>query len=376
MATLAELGDAADDAGMTPTPDPTSLRKGWTTGACAAAAATAAWQGLCGGAFPDPVTIALPRGETPAFALSRAVVEGATATAGVIKDAGDDPDVTHGAEIVATVRRGAPGSGVTFAAGPGVGTVTLPGLKVGVGEPAINPGPRAQITANLEAASARLGVACDIMVTVSIPGGEALAAQTMNPRLGILGGLSVLGTTGVVQPYSCAAWIASIHQALSVARAAGLPHLAASTGRTSEAAVQTLFGLPDQAMIDMGDFAGAVLKGVRAHPVPRLTLAGGFAKLSKLAGGHLDLHSGRSSVDFTVLAALAAEAGASAACVEAVRTATNTGAVLALTAAEGVALPAVIAARARAVARAAVSGETRIDVAVFDRHGRVLAHDG
>lgn len=374
MATLADSVDAADDAAMTA--DASPLRTGWTTGACAAAAATAAWQGLQRGTFPDPVTIALPRGETPSFALTRAESDGTTATAGVRKDAGDDPDVTHGAEILATVRHGPPGSGVTFAAGPGVGTVTLAGLKVAVGEPAINPGPRAQIAANLETASARLGVPCDVQVTVSIPGGEALAEQTMNARLGILGGLSVLGTTGVVQPYSCAAWIASIHQGLSVARSAGLPHLVASTGRTSEAAAQALFGLPDQAMIDMGDFAGAVLKGLRAHPVPRLTIAGGFAKLSKLAMGHMDLHSGRSSVDFPALAALAADAGASAACVAAVREAANTGAVLAGTRAEGIDLPAVVAARARAVARATVSGETRLDIALFDRHGTLLAHDG
>jgi len=357
------------------TQDPETLRKGWTTGACAAAA-TAAWHGLVAGVFPDPVTIALPRGETPSFPLSRAERSDDTATAGVIKDAGDDPDVTHGAEVIATVCRGTAGSGVTFAAGPGVGTVTLAGLKVGVGEPAINPGPRAQITANLQAASARLGVPCDVAVTVSIPGGEALAAKTMNPRLGIVGGLSILGTTGVVQPYSCAAWIASIHQGLAVARAAGLDHLVASTGRTSEAAARSLFGVPDQALIDMGDFAGGVLKGVRAHPVPRLTIAGGFAKLSKLAEGHTDLHSGRSSVDFAGLAALARDAGAPPDAVAAMRAATNTGAVLALAQEAGVDLAAVVAARARATARAVVTGGTRLDVAVFDRHGGLLAHAG
>jgi cobalt-precorrin-5B (C1)-methyltransferase len=357
---------------------PSSLRKGWTTGACAAAAATAAWTGLTTGRFPDPVTIALPRGETPAFALSRAALDGGTAgtaTAGVIKDAGDDPDVTHGAEIVATVRRAAAGSGVTFAAGDGVGTVTLPGLKLAVGEPAINPGPRAQITANLQAASDRLGLPCDVAVTVSIPGGATLAERTLNGRLGILGGLSVLGTTGIVHPYSCAAWIASIHQGVAVARAAGLEHLAASTGRTSEAAARRLLGLPDRAMIDMGDFAGAVLKALRAHPVPRLTLAGGFAKLSKLAAGHLDLHSGRSAVDFAALAVLAGDAGADAPSRAAIAAATNTGTVLAVAGAAGIDLPALIAARARAVARAALSGGTAVGVAVFDRHGGLLAYD-
>ena len=181
------------------------LRRGWTTGACATAAAKAAYAGLLTGEFPDPVEVALPRGERVAFALAFAGRDRASATAGIIKDAGDDPDVTHGATILATVRHGAPGSGVTFRAGPGVGTVTRAGLPVAPGEPAINPVPRRMIAAAIAEVAAAVGSAGDAEVEIAVPDGEALAMRTLNARLGIIGGLSILGTTGIVVPYSCAA---------------------------------------------------------------------------------------------------------------------------------------------------------------------------
>src|SRR5262249_48773046 len=156
--------------------------------------------------------------------------------------------------VRAMVERAAAGSGVAFRAGEGVGTITLPGLPLGVGEPAINPAPRAMIRANL--AEAAGGTEPDLVVTVAIPGGEALAAKTLNRRRGIVGGLSVLGTTGIVVPFSCAAWIHSIHRGIDVARAGGIAHIAAATGSTSEAAVQRWLGLPEIALIDMGDFVG------------------------------------------------------------------------------------------------------------------------
>lgn len=287
----------------------TGLRSGWTTGACATAATAAAYEALLTGEFPDPVTISLPK-HTPAFALAVESLTPGSAMAGIVKDAGDDPDVTHGALVRSTVRRGAPGSGVTFRAGPGVGTVTKPGLPIPVGEPAINPMPRQFIREHVSAIALRLGDPGDVEVEISIDNGAEIARSTWNPRLGILGGLSVLGTTGVVVPYSCSAWIESIRQGIDVARAAGREHVAGCTGSTSERVAVETYGLPEDALLDMGDFAGAVLKYLRRHPVPRLTIVGGFAKLSKLAAGHLDLHSARSQVDLDFLAGLAgAESG-------------------------------------------------------------------
>ena len=220
------------------------------------------------------------------------------AEAGVVKDAGDDPDVTHGTTVIVRAEPG--GKGITFRAGPGVGTITKAGLPLPPGEPAINPVPRRM----MEAEAAALGFA-DVRLTVSIPGGAEIAQKTWNPRLGIDGGLSILGTTGIVRPFSCAAWIASIHRGIDVARAAGLSHVAGTTGATSEKAVQNMFALPDHGMLDMGDFVGGMLKYLVRHPIERLTIGGGFAKLTKLAQGATDLHSDRSQVDFAALAELA-----------------------------------------------------------------------
>src|SRR5689334_17141180 len=164
----------------------TALRRGWTTGACAAAAARAAFTAMLTGCFPDPVPVRLPRGAMARFALALAERGEAGARAGIIKDAGDDPDVTHGALIIAEIAWAPPGSGIGFAAGEGVGTVTRAGLPLAVGEPAINPVPRAMIRGMLlEAAAENSAAAPDVTVTISIPGGELLAEKTMNARLGI-----------------------------------------------------------------------------------------------------------------------------------------------------------------------------------------------
>lgn len=349
------------------------LRRGWTTGACATAATAAAYQALVTGQFPDPVIITLPKGDEPSFDLRQRTLRNGQALASIIKDAGDDPDVTHGAEIIVNLRVGPAGSGVCFHAGEGVGTVTKAGLPLPPGEPAINPGPRKMMTAVIEDLSHRLGGPADVDITIAIPGGEVLAEKTMNGRLGIIGGLSVLGTTGIVIPYSCASWIHSIHRGIDVARANGVDHIAAATGSTSEQAVQKIYDLPEIALIDMGDFAGGMLKYLRRHPVPRLTMAGGFAKLTKLAQGHLDLHSARSSVDMERLAAWSGgDAG-----IEAQIAKANT-AMEALTIAEkaGLKLAGRVAAAAREVAMASLSGDTSVEVIVFDRTGQQVARAG
>jgi cobalt-precorrin-5B (C1)-methyltransferase len=319
------------------------------------------------------VTITLPRGEQPSFALA---VEGrgeGWAMAGIVKDAGDDPDVTHGALVIARVRLAEAGSGVTFRAGEGVGTVTLAGLPVAPGEPAINPVPRRMMTEQIALLSAEHGAPGDVEIEISIPGGEALAAKTWNPRLGITGGLSILGTTGVVHPFSCSAWIHSIHSGIDVARAAGLTRVAGSTGSTSEATVRALYDLPDIALIDMGDFAGGLLKYLRAHPIPRLTIAGGLGKLTKLAQGHLDLHSGRSQVSFDWLAdTVATLGGTPETCAKAARANTALE-VLTLADAEGLALGERVAAAARATAEATLrDAPVEVEIVVVDRQGEII----
>jgi cobalt-precorrin-5B (C1)-methyltransferase len=355
----------------------TALRRGWTTGACAAAAARAAYLALVSGHFPDPVSVRLPRGGTARFSPALTERGEDRARVGIVKDAGDDPDVTDGALVIAEVAWAAPGSGVGFAAGEGVGTVTRAGLPLAVGEPAINPAPRAMIRAALGEAAAENGLPPpDASVTISIPGGARLAAKTMNARLGILGGLSILGTTGIVIPYSCAAWVHAIERGIDVARAAGLRHIAAATGAVSERAVQRLYQLPDHALIDMGDFVGGTLKYLRRHPIPRLTLGGGFAKLVKLAQGHLDLHSAKSRVDPAWLAELLRGLGADPAICARAGEAGGAAEVLALAGARQRALCECVAARARGVALAALAGETAVEVAMVGRDGGFLARVG
>ena len=391
-----------------------ALRRGWTTGACATAATKAAYAALLTGEFPDPVTIALPGGQQPAFALAverlehargaGAAARGAgargtgadgadaraantggagaggaivSATVGVVKDAGDDPDVTHGALVLATVTRGAPGTGVVFRAGEGVGTITLPGLQLPPGEPAINPVPR-RLMRGVVAELAQLhGDGGDVVVTIGVEGGEEIAKRTWNARLGIVGGLSILGTTGVVVPYSCSAWIASIRHGIDVARATGQPHAIAATGDTSERTAQRLYDLPGSALLDMGDFAGATLKHLARNPVPRLTLAGGFAKLSKLAAGHLDLHSARSQVDLDRLAGWAREAGGDEALAAEIRAGNTALHALELARAAGVPLAQRVAEESLRVVRDVLRGApVEAEVLVVDRAGEIVAHAG
>jgi len=350
-----------------------ALRRGWTTGACATAATKTAYTALLTGAFPDPVAITLPNGETPAFALAREELAADHASAGIVKDAGDDPDVTHGALILATVRKGAAGSGVVFRAGEGVGTITKPGLPLAPGEPAINPKPREMMRQAVAEVVRAHGGSGDVDIEISVPGGETLARKTWNPRLGIVGGISILGTTGIVIPYSCSAWIHSIQRGIDVARAEGLRHVAGCTGSTSEHAIRRIHGLPETALLDMGDFAGGLLKYLRRHPLPRLTIAGGFAKIAKLAQGHLDLHSGRSQVDREWLAERFRELGADKIIVAKARTANSALETLELARAAGYPIGDCIAARAWAVASGVLEGApVTIDIMIFDRQGELV----
>lgn len=354
------------------TEEPQELRRGWTTGACAAAAAKAACGALMTGDFPDPVQITLPGGQQPAFALAKSRIDGMSATAAIVKDAGDDPDVTHGALVVAKLERANAGSGIMFKAGTGVGTVTRPGLPIKPGEPAINPVPRQMIR---QAISEIAGDAADFVVEISVPGGEEMARKTLNGRLGISGGISILGTTGIVIPYSCSSWIHSIHRGIDVARAMGHEHVAASTGSTSENAVQAFHRLAEQQLLDMGDFVGGTLKYLKKHPVPRITIAGGVAKMTKLAQGLLDLHSSRGTADLADLASTASQCGASEELAAQIGNANNVAEAFELCAAAGIKIGDAVAARGWATAAGVLrSPDMALEILVFDRNGVCTGH--
>ena len=351
------------------TTPPEKLKTGWTTGACATAAAKAAALGLLEDFTPETIEITLPRGETPRFKVLEARTGDRWAEATIQKDAGDDPDVTHMALITSHVAFGTPGQGIRFHAGEGVGTVTRPGLPIPVGEPAINPVPRQMISGALKEVAQATGVAVNFDVTISVKDGKALALQTWNPRLGIEGGLSILGTTGIVRPFSCAAWIASIHRGVDVARASGLGHVMGATGATSEKTVRAYFDLPEIACLDMGDFAGGLLKYLRVQPLPRVTIAGGPGKITKLAQGAMDLHSGRSQVDFVALAKTARDSGAAA------QPDANTA--LEAFSTGGERLAQAIAADAVTAAKSVLrDAEIKLDVMIVDRQGQIIAHAG
>ena len=358
-----------------------NLRRGWTTGACATAATKAALTALITGEFPDPVAIVLPKGEAPHFPLCYEALNDEGAFAGIVKDAGDDPDVTHGATIIAHVVPLPEGSGIVFKAGDGVGMVTLEGLPIPPGEPAINPVPRQMIRDVVAEICSEHMLPPDVQVTISVPGGNEIAKQTWNPRLGIVGGISILGTTGVVHPFSCAAWIHSIHRGIDVARAAKFDRVIAATGSTSEAAAQSIYNLPEIALLDMGDFAGGLLKYLRAHPIPNITIAGGFAKLTKLAQGALDLHSGRSQVDFDWLMEQANTAHQSSHGTELnqnikskIQSANTAAEVLGLTQELDIDLAQIVAELALKKAQSTLrDAPVKVEIIVVDRQGKLLA---
>ena len=286
------------------------LRNGFTTGACATVTSLAAANLLLSGQKSLNSSITLPKGQVIEFKLERCEkLNDNHATAYTIKDAGDDPDVTHLATVFAEVKL-SDKAGIRFYAAPGVGTVTKDGLSIGIGEPAINLVPRQMMKDHLTNLANENGYAGGFEVSIGVINGKKIALKTMNGRLGILGGLSILGTTGIVRPFSCSAYIASIKQSIDVAHANGLFEIAASTGSTSETYIQTLLKLPETALIEMGDFVGAVFKHLRKVPMQKLSICGGFGKMTKLAAGHSSLHSRDSSIDFDYLANLANELGA------------------------------------------------------------------
>ena len=297
-----------------------ALRTGYTTGSCAAAAAKAAVTALLTGKDVSEVSIRLPVGRDVNFSMHRCdwIERGPSQGQGrvlcsVIKDGGDDPDVTHGAEICVTASPSdGPGERVRIVRGPGVGEVTRPGTGIDVGLPAVTRVPRRMITQSVLEAAQTHGSEDDSCFTVeiSVPGGEEIAAKTTNSRLGVLGGISILGSTGVVQPYSTAAWRASVHLAIDVASSNDLSHLVLATGTQSEIFAKRRLDLQDMAYIEAGIFSGPALKRCAMRGVKRATHVGMVGKLSKMAVGYFVTHVAGNRVDTEFLASLAAQSGA------------------------------------------------------------------
>jgi cobalt-precorrin-5B (C1)-methyltransferase len=299
------------------------LRRGFTTGAAAAAAAKGALLALCGGVSPGAVEIAFLTGERRRIDLYRLERLGACeALCTVIKDAGDDPDVTHKAEIGVRLRldRRKVGSQVTITGGRGVGRVTKPGLELAVGQAAINPGPRKMIHQAVGEAFEAFPPVRPVRVEIFIPKGEALARRTLNARLGILGGLSVLGTTGIVRPLSHGAYVATIEKTLSVARHAGLKEVVLTTGRRSERFAQTLLShLPEEGFVQIGDFFQKGLRLAAAAGFSKVALAAFFGKALKQARGIPHTHAAKARQSLVDLAGWTREETGDGALSEAVK---------------------------------------------------------
>ncbi len=291
------------------------LRKGYTTGTCAAAGAKAAALLLLGGSRPGQVEVTLPRGGSLSVPVKSVAGGKGSARAVVVKDAGDDPDVTNGAEFITEVEmlgENAKRASVRIRGGKGVGVVTKPGLKVRPGRPAINPVPLSMIRKAVMEAASLHEKKHSFLVTISVPLGVELAARTMNPRLGIVGGISILGTTGIVEPMSLAAYTHSISCGVSVAVASGLEEVVFSTGRSSEKAVEKRLKVPEAACVLTGDHMGYALKDAATRPeIKGVVVAGQFGKFTKLAAGHFETHCDDASIDLDFLAGLCERLGGS-----------------------------------------------------------------
>lgn len=289
------------------------LRHGYTTGACATAATKAALLALLTGKTIKQVTIKIPAGENVTFEIVECQIYEESATAGVIKDGGDDPDATHGALILSTVKWQDAEEGIDIDGGIGVGRVTKPGLPVPIGDAAINPVPRKMIQETVEQFLLENKISEGVSVVISVPDGEKIAQKTLNGRLGIIGGISILGTRGIVVPFSNAAFKASIIQYLKVARANSCDHVVITTGGRSEKYAMSLYPhLPEEAFIEMGDFVGFTLKECKKQSVKKVSMVGMMGKFSKLAKGEMMVHSKGSAVDFQFLIIVAKQAGAPA----------------------------------------------------------------
>jgi cobalt-precorrin-5B (C1)-methyltransferase len=338
------------------------LRTGWTTGTCASAAAKAAAVGLVTGTPPAEVEVALPGGRRVSFAVE---VEAPNRCV-VVKDAGDDPDCTDGARMTAEVTEA---SSPALVAGAGVGTVTKPGLGLAVGAPAVNPVPRRMIAAALAEVTA-----APLLVTFSVPGGDDMSAKTSNARLGIVGGISILGTTGIVRPFSTAAYRASVTQQIDVAAAQGEAEVVLATGSRSEKAAMRLRpDLPAVCFVEVGDFTGTALRRAAADGIGRVTFVGMAGKITKLAAGVMMTHFHRSQVDGDLLAEVARASGSPAAVVAAATETATARHFFETCMAHGDVAPLQrVCALARAACQAHTGGAVDTEVVMVDFEGELV----
>ncbi|ARP37244.1 cobalt-precorrin-6A synthase [Vibrio syngnathi] len=304
------------------------LRSGFTTGACAAAASRAAVQTLLTGQQPDYISITLPNGEPATFKVAFIQTSNDAVTASIVKDAGDDPDCTHEAHIQ-SIARWHSDPGFHIDGGVGVARVTLPGLELPVGQAAINPVPHKNIldmiTLEWNQSTDGQRKSAGISVEICVPDGEERAKETIGPRLGLIGGISILGTRGTVKPYSTSAFSASVRQSVQIAKQNGQDHLVLTTGsRTEKSAMAMLPTYDSMCFIQAGDFVGVGLRAAKRYQVSKVTVVAMIGKLGKMVAGHMMTHVSGKSIDFSLLADLATQSGASSEFSEAVSQA-NTG---------------------------------------------------
>ena len=282
------------------------LRSGYTTGACATAASKAALLGLLGRDIPSLIPIRFPNGETLSLPVVDVQWGEESVSAIVVKDAGDDPDVTHGHRIVSTIRFSSH-PGIHFLQGEGVGKVTLPGLGLEIGEPAINKVPRQMMEQELSALYQG-----GLDVTISVPDGRELAKRTFNPKLGIVDGISIIGTSGIVRPFSSEAFVEAIRREIEVAQALGCTHLVINSGAKSERYLKIEFpDLLPQAFVHFGNFIGETLRIADELHIPEVTMGIMIGKAVKLAEGFLDTHSKKVVMNKAFLKQLAIKSGCS-----------------------------------------------------------------
>lgn len=282
------------------------LRSGYTTGACATAASKAALLGLLGRDIPSLIPIRFPNGETLSLPVVDVQWGEESVSAIVVKDAGDDPDVTHGHRIVSTIRFSSH-PGIHFLQGEGVGKVTLPGLGLEIGEPAINKVPRQMMEQELSALYQG-----GLDVTISVPAGRELAKRTFNPKLGIVDGISIIGTSGIVRPFSSEAFVEAIRREIEVAQALGCTHLVINSGAKSERYLKIEFpDLLPQAFVHFGNFIGETLRIADELHIPEVTMGIMIGKAVKLAEGYLDTHSKKVVMNKAFLKQLAIKSGCS-----------------------------------------------------------------